>query len=486
MPEPFVTFAPFRPDQSTFNKKASRSMTNVIPNMDGFGPMPKLTTVSDALPSQPLGACAVKLSNNTLAIYAGTRTDLYKLDTSTSPYSWGNVSKSAAAYNVPTNDYWQFTVFEPYLAAHSLGDTMQYLNISAGGNFADNTGAPIAKFSWVSGDFFMVGYLDGEPTGVQWSGVNDMTHWTKGRRGSDKQILPDGGAVGRGFGSQQGAIVFQRDQVRALNFTQGSPFSFTRSTINPKRGSIAPRSVVQIGATDFVYYCSDGFHRGLEGTPIGFNKVDKWFESFINSTYIFDIQGVADPFNNIAWWRFLGTDGNYYFLGYHWGLNEFCFSDQQVPFIFSSFTPGLSWDGLSALYTTIDEIDVPFDSRIFKGGAPTFAGFTTDHKLAYFTGQNLQADLYTNKLELIPNRRAKVTDTRIYTDSPTVEARLGRSDTLSEAATFPVTYKNLSARKKKINFNNTVRTAQFHVRIPEGTSWSTISGLKPRVEDAGE
>ena len=86
-----IPFAPFEPDRSKFNAAASEGTLNVLPAADGWKGMPQLNEVSASLGDECLGYVKVQDSNDNLTIIAGTRTDLYKLNTATSPYSWTNI-----------------------------------------------------------------------------------------------------------------------------------------------------------------------------------------------------------------------------------------------------------------------------------------------------------------------------------------------------------------------------------------------------------
>ena len=167
-----IPFAPFEPDRSKFNASASEGTLNVLPAADGWKGMPQLNEVSDALGAECLGMVKVQDSNDTLTIIAGTQTDLFKLDTSTNPYSWANISKSSGAYNVPVGDRWQFAVFGDHVIACNLGTVLQSYDINTPTAFADISGSPTARSIWVTGDYLCVGSLTNEPSRMAWSGLN--------------------------------------------------------------------------------------------------------------------------------------------------------------------------------------------------------------------------------------------------------------------------------------------------------------------------
>jgi hypothetical protein len=89
-----IPWAEWRPDVSDYNGSHSRTITNVFPRGDGYGPIAGLSAYSDALPEACRGLFAGLLTDGTIAVFAGTSTALYRLDNS--DLSWDLVSKTDA------------------------------------------------------------------------------------------------------------------------------------------------------------------------------------------------------------------------------------------------------------------------------------------------------------------------------------------------------------------------------------------------------
>jgi hypothetical protein len=430
-----IPFPPFEPDKSPFNGGAGDNLKNCLPVADGWGPMPSLEVFTQALDAPCKGAVYVRTFAGAYTIIAGTERKLYKLNVT--DYSWDDISGASAPYNVPLNDLWSFTVFGQKLIAHSLGDVAQVYDIEAGGTFSDLGGSPpVAKYSWAAGDFLVFGHLDNEQEAIQWSGLNNAEYWTIGQRGADKQVLPTGGEVMGGVGDERGAVILQRSAIRYMQFAPSSGYTFTISPANEKRGTIAPLSIASIGSGQFVYLSEDGFFSGIAGVPIGAERVDRWFFENVDRTYLADVKAVSDPYEKIVWWQFQTTTGAKLLLGYDWQLDRWCYSDQDVSQMVALATPAITWDSLDTLYATIDDVDAPFDSRLFTGGAPTFAAFTTDDKLAFFSGTNQQAILQTAELELVPGKRAFVNGGRVVTDATAFTVEVGKADFHGDDVTY--------------------------------------------------
>jgi hypothetical protein len=314
-------FAAYEPDRAIFNPAVTTNILNVVPVQDGWGPMPQLVAYSQALPGRCFGATYVRSNTGSFSVIAGTQQRLYRLNPAT--LAWDDISGSSAPYGVPDGDRWSFARFGPKLLASTIGSPLQIYDVDAPSAFADALGSPPrAKYVTVAGDFVMLAHLLNQPQRVRWSAINDAEFWISGERGSDFQEFPDGEDITGVFGDSVGAVVVQRKMFRVMTFDPASGFVFRSEVANPARGSIAPLSIVQIGPRDFVYLCEDGFFRGLEGTPIGAERVDRSFLEAINHADLSTVRGVGDPFKKIAWFAWQNSGGMNKLLGYNWQLDR--------------------------------------------------------------------------------------------------------------------------------------------------------------------
>lgn len=479
-----IPFAPFEPDRTIFNPGAITVQKNAVPVKDGWGPLPSLSTYTEALPAEPKGLVVVRTSGGAYSIIAGTADALYKLNTST--YDWDEISKSTTPYNITNGDQWSFAVYGQKLIATNISDPVQVYDIDSGGNFADLGGSPPqAKYAWVAGDYLVLGCIANNTTRIQWSGLNDETHWTVGEKGSDYQDFPDGEDVTGGIGESQGAIVFQRRKIRYMQFNPASGFVFTFTDANPERGSTAPHSIVQIGARDFVFLTDDGFYRGIEAAPIGAERVDRWFFEQINLDEIAHVVGVADISQKLVWFQFADEAGTTYLLGYDWQLDRWCFADNNMTGMASLVTAGTTLEGLDDFSASIDALGVSLDSRQWKGGAPAFAGFDASYQLGFFSGANQQAELTTADVQIISGRRAfcdgarVMTDADDYTVTPSVSEYHGDEPTALTASSPELDGVSRMRAEGRLH--------RFKVTIAAGDVWKHAYGLEPvGVVQAGE
>ena len=479
-----VPFPAFEPDKGIFATDVTNNVINAQPTASGWGPIPSLSTFSSALPAECRGGAYVLLSNGTIRIVAATASRIYELNTTT--YVWTDVTGAAGPYSLATGDSWTFTLFGTKLLIHHINNPIQVYDVSTGGTVTTLAGSPPqAKYSWVAGDYVVLGFLNtsGGERSVQWSGLNDVTYWTIGKNGADYQEIPEGGEVMGGFGDQGGFFTMMRSAIQWFPFATNG-YTFNRTVVNPKRGVPAPRSIVSVGPGMFFYLSEDGFMSGADRKPIGAERVDKWFQSNVDATYLADVQGAADPFEKIVWWRFRNTNGNYVRLGYDWQLDRWTYSDVSVSEMLAMAKPGVTWDGLASLYASIDAVSEAFDSRIFLGGRPTFAAFDTSFKLGFFSGPFLAATIDGPLVQMDDGNRSFLSDVRVITDAPTFTVQDGTVNYPGDAVVWS-NAQSPNSRSKKCNFRSDALFHRLRVNIPAGVVWDNVNSAIADAQETG-
>lgn len=397
---------PWEPDKGPFSAASIDTVMNLNPLANGWGPYPQLQEIGNSLGAQCLGAWYARKADGTFVLLAGTATGLFRYNTAT--LSWDNISGASAPYNVQSGHLWQAIQFGGLFIVVNLEDPPQVYDIEAAGSFADLAGSPPqAKFIWVAGDFVVLGYLkvgaDEFPQDIHWSGINDATYWTIDRKkGSDRQTLPDGDEIMGGFKFPGGARIIQRNAKRALvsSFNQ---YIFEIKALDDRRGASSPYSIVPISANDYVFWRTDGIYRGDENIPIGAQRVDDLLFDQISGdvdiTSLDLVQGVADPFQKVVLWTYLASDASRKVIGWDWELDRFFRLDTAALLVFSSTTPGLSLEADDGFPDDVDTPGAPsFDSRIYRGGAPTLGAFTSSNTLAYYGGPAMAGTIETATL----------------------------------------------------------------------------------------
>ena len=85
-------FGEYRPDVSDFRVPSTRTLVNVLPRADGYGPFADLTNLTGALAAPCRGLFFARKADGTVVIFAGTSTGLYRLNNT--DYTWIDVSRT--------------------------------------------------------------------------------------------------------------------------------------------------------------------------------------------------------------------------------------------------------------------------------------------------------------------------------------------------------------------------------------------------------
>jgi hypothetical protein len=182
---------------------------------------------------------------------------------------------------------------------------------------------------------------------VIWSDINDETDWTSGGASqSDFQIIADGGNITGITGGEFGLVLLERAIVRMTYI--GSPFFFQFDTIARGLGCIEGNSVTKYGNTTY-FLGDDGFYScdGSTVTPIGTQKVDKWFFENANPSKFDQMSASVDPIRKVVVWNFINTFGGNSIMVYNWQVNKWSYADTDVDVVASSATAGLTLEAMN-------------------------------------------------------------------------------------------------------------------------------------------
>jgi hypothetical protein len=482
-----IPLSPFEPDKASYNVAAVNMVVNALPIADGWGPMPSLSEVIpvEAEPEaiQTITGCTgvfhARTATGTVATFAGTATALYQFNPT--DLVWEEVTRASGSYS--SSFRWVFIQFGNRVLATNGTDQIQKFDLGSDAEFENLAGSPpVCRSLIVVGDFVVALGIDGAPDTVRWCAINDTEQWTIGEAGADEQRMPVGGDIMNGVPVTGGAVILMRSAMRAMRFALETGFIFAFSDITTERGAASPYGVAQIGQDDYVFYSPSGFYR--TNSPIGAERVDSWFNDTVDADYLEDMEATVDPFRKVVWWRFRAKDGSNNLLGYNWMLDRWCYSDIQFQALARVATPAVTIDGMDKYFDTIDDIDVPFDSRFWQSGASVFGGVSLDGRLAFLTGANLATDLYTAQFSPSDPDRFFVNGARLDSDGATYTMTLGSADYKGQEITWrqPVTP---SSRTRFCSIRGDGRMHKLRVSYPAGAQWRTATTIELMGERSG-
>jgi hypothetical protein len=484
---PLIPFGEYRPDVSDYQAQTGRSLMNVVPTGDGYGPFPSLAAISASLGAQCRGAIAAYKTDGSVVVFAATSTDIYLLNNTT--FAWSKVSKGGGPYAaLSAGDQWVFRKFNNLVFATQANVVLQVFDISSASAFSDALGSPPqARYMDIVGKFLVLAGLLSNPNRIKWSGLNDVNSansWTAGINSSDEQDFGDGGFC-RGIAGGESGVVLQDNIIRRMVYLPGDPRVFQFEKIAEELGLYAPYSLVRSGSTVF-FYSLKGFHRidpGGVPVPIGRERIDRTIFKDLDAANMQLFFGLADPRSSRVLWFYKSVNGttNQFdkALIYDPVLDRFAPARVSGEFVFNMAQPGVTLEGLDALAPggSLDAMTQSLDS--FQSAVvPEMAAFDGSHLLNFFRGPNLEATLETAE-QGTDGRRVKMkVGFRPVSDATAVYGSASRRENLQSAAVAGVE-SLVNAKTGICNMRVDTRYSRLKCRIPAGAAWTFINGVEP-------
>lgn len=394
-----------------------------------------------------------------------------------------------STYSALSSDaQWQFAQFGNLVFATQKNAVLQVYNLSSSSAFADNSGSPPqASYISVVGRFLVLSGLLSNPYRIQWSGLNDTTNWTSGTGSSDYQDFPDGGIV-RGVAGGEFGTVFQDQAIRRMSYIPGSDIIFQIERIAQDQGLFAPYSIVRAGIYTF-FHSAQGFFKIAPGglpEPIGREKVDRTFFDDLDKTDLKLFIGASDPRSTRAFWAYKstsGTTGLYdKIIGYDYVLDRWFTIDMTGEYLLGMSQPGITLENLDSLSASIDALGASLDSFAVST-QPLIAQFSSEHKMGFFSGANLEATLETAE-QGTDGRRIYVNGFRPVTDASTFYGSASYRETQQETPTSTDEIVR-NSRTGRCDLRKSTRYSRYKVRIPAATLWTFAAGVEPDVKIEG-
>ena len=472
-----LPFGEWLPDQPDLGNAVS-VVTNAIPQVSSYRSVRELTAVTNALTAACVGGFWAQQSDGTYFGFAGDATKLYSLSGGT----YSDVSILAGYSGV---DSWEFVKWGDRVIAVSLSATTQYFDMGASSLFADLPGSPPkAKTIAAVRDFIVMGNIDDgtqRPNRIQWGGYNSSELWTSslatqsdyqdlfGRGGDVQKITP--GEIG---------YIFQEHSIRRMTYV-GPPKIFQIDEIEKDRGAFAANSVVWFGNMYF-YYSHDGFYvfDGQVSTPIGAEKVDRFFKADFDTTDTNLMRGAIDRKNKMVLWAYPSTSkGRNCIITYRWDVRKWGWIDQDTEILLEHASAGYNLDTLDSIMTDIDATSINMESEAYLGGDIALAGFDTAHKLATFTGDYLAAEIETGEMLPPDGKRVAIKSARPLSDG-VISLQIGTRDNQNDNYAYGLA--QTENTKGEMNFRTSARYHRAKATITGGANHMTGIELFFRLE----
>lgn len=478
-----IPFAKFMPDSPDHKMGSSQYIKNAIPRGGFWAPIKGLSSLSDALTAKCRGAFTAVANDGSVYFFAGDTTKLYRIQTGA---AWEDVS--GATYTLSSDETWQFVQYGSRIIALHVDDPVQSYVMGSSTDFANLAGSPPqARYGVVIRDFVVLGSIDGSPSRVQWCDIDDPTDWSGGL--SDYQDLPTGGWVQGIIGGENG-LIFCETSIYRMLYGGDATTVFQFDEVERNRGLYVPGALAHMGSRVF-YLSSDGFYmcstNGGDSQPIGARRVDRWFFDNVEESDLYLMTSVVDPRNKLVLWGFRSTlavtANPDKILIYNWEIDEWGVIDCVHEYLFGSRAVGVTLEDLDAISSSLDALAFSLDSRAWTPGALSLSAFDADHKLASFSGDNLEATLETMESDIADGRRSMVTNVKPVADTTSAVIKVGYKERAGDTLAYG------SEASQRANGDCPVRVSgrylRARMRIPASTTWTSAQGIEVEAHDDG-
>jgi len=434
-----IPISEFAPDQPDVPSTTSDTIYNVLPiTPQSYGAMPSFQAYSSAITARPQGSISAIDATGSVRVFVGDAKKLYRITSaSVTP---ADVS-IAAGYTTADNDIWSFTQFGTRVIATNFTDPPQSYVEGTSTLFANmiSSGVTSLKAKIVSTvkEFIVFGNttdaVNGNcPQRVHWSAVNDPTNFPTPGTQAAANALSDfqdnlgihgilKGIAGN-LGSADAGIFYERAVYRMIYSGQPDIFNFIPA--EGATGLLASGGLTQSGP--IAYYCGEnGFNAfdGSQSRPIGKHKIDRFFYTDADSTYLNRMTSAVDPQRGLLIWSYAGI-GNVsgqpnrllIYSPYldRWTATET--GEQNISCLVRGATFNKTLEALDS-FGTVDSLPFSMDSPAWSGGKSLLSGFDSTKKFGYFNGANLSPNVVTSDIELIQGRTSQVSKLRPLADN---------------------------------------------------------------------
>ena len=405
--------------------------------------------------------------------------------TTTSATTSGNVTikVSSTDYTTQSGDRVRFTQFGRTIISTNNSQRLQYWDLTSSTAFKNlSDSAPIAKYITVVRDFVVVANTNEgsqQPYRVRWSALNNETDWVENvNTQSDYQDIPDGGQIVGIRGGEFGVIFLDR-AIHRMSYV-GTPFIFQFDNISRNKGCIASGSIAQYQGISF-FLSDDGFYMcdGQQVTPIGAEKVDRFFFNDASEFDFPSMSAAVDPVRKLVIWNYKGVDGNRHLIIYNFATKKWTYADAGTDYISESSTSSSTLEELDTLSNSIDALAISLDSLMFMGGK-YFLGGTKGTNVMTYTGSNLTGRIATG--DLGGQGRSVMTLVRPQVDNGSASIAVSSRTLLSEQVTYGTAVSASSENRVSLRSSGNYHRVQLN---PTGNNWKNASAIDVDIVPQG-
>jgi len=473
-----LPFGEWLPDQPEHGMKGANVATNVYHALGSYKRFPSLVSYSNNnIGKNAKGAGSFRDNANNIFNFVATKTDIFQLAS-------GTFTSRKSGLTGGEDDFFTFTQFGNYVIASNGVDQPQYYLMGTSTNFANLNAiqsagtTPLFRVSGVVRDFLVSGNISTATNRIHWSGINDISAWS-GKQ-SDFQDLPGSGGKIVHVTSGEVGYVFRQNQIIRMDYVGGAVV-FRLSVISPNRGAVYGQTVCQDNR-DVFFYSDDGFYQinGDSVSPIGVEKVNRFFDLDLNKAYTDRIKAATDPFNQLAMWAYPSKDAVSSggicdkIIIYNYATKKWSLAKAQSSVIFPQFVGAYTVELMDIISESLDDINAALDTDFWSGGQMFLGAINEDFKAAIFSGNSNECEIETAEIEGFPGVRTNIQGIRPIVDAVstvTVKTRERLADTEIESSSSTMVDNGINPVRQS------GRYIRANVKIPSGTTFNHAQGI---------
>ena len=473
-----LIFGEWMPDQPSVSG-ALTDAKNVVSQAIGYGPFPSPVTFSTSNAAEDLTTLyAAKQPNGDTALFAAGSTKIYTVS------GVGVITQVKTGMTTGTNDKVRFTQFGKTVISANNSQKLQAWTLGTSTSFADlASNAPIAKYITVVRDFVVVAntYESAaqQQYRVRWSAINNETDWTEDvNTQSDYQDIPDGGQIVGIRGGEFGLVFLER-AIHRMSYV-GTPFIFQFDNISRGKGCMVAGSIAQYQGITF-FLSDDGFYMcdGQTVTPIGAEKIDRYFIDNASDSDFGSMSSAVDPIRKLVIWNFKTIYGNRNVLIYNFKTQKWTYGDAGTDFLSEASTSSVTLEQLDDISTSIDALTTSLDSRLYVGGK-YFLGGTLGTRVMTYTGANQTGYISTGDLDIGAN--SVVTLARPIIDNGSATVAIASRTLLDQGVTFGSAV--AASSENRVPLRSAGRYHRLKV-TPTGSNWNNAISVDVDITPQG-
>lgn len=461
-----ILFGGFAPDQPANLNEGLTVASGCFRIKNGYAPVQSFVPAQNGtLSGRAYGAAAYRYAGQTYVFAAGLNAISRYTSTGYAPLVTGLTNTLGV----------RFSPYASLMLATNGTDAVKKFDPASPATMTNLGGSPpIARFIGVVGGFTVLAYASNIPTRVAWSDQGNPENWTAG--GASEAGVADmatGGDI-TGFVGGEYGLIFQENRIVRMTYTATDTI-WQFDEIATDVGCIIPGTIATWGKNTF-FLSNRGFMvcDGASVTPIGAEKIDRWFLSMVNRQYLDRMSAVIDPRNSLYMLTIPSADPANTILLYSYNLGEWSTASTPVEFMASGLAQDATLEGISVLYPNLDTMPLSLDSPLFRGGSPLLMMFDDQHRLGALNGIPLPATFTDALREPFQGRQARLRNIRPITDAPApIVTVLGSRDFSGTLSPTPYSY-------RRSNGMFPVREAwnlfQVSISIPS-QSWTYMQGM---------